>query len=437
MSIAQAVRVALGGLATNKMRTFLTTLGIVIGVAAVISLMSIGQGTQEQITSQIKRLGPNLIFIAPGSLQQGGVRTAQGSVATLSLEDARVLPDLVPSVVATAPEYNAQAQIVAGGRNTRTRLSGTTPEYETVRNHAVASGEFFARNHVDGRSTVAVLGSTVASALFGDDDPIGATIRISSDGVPTTLTQQSSNTPTTAGSQQTATFRVIGVMETKGGGFVNQDDRVYIPITTMIARFGALRSTRGEPVVNLVSVQVTEEGLIKEAVDQVSEVLRQRHRVVDDDFVIQSQEDYLNLATTATRTFTVMLGMIAGIGLMVGGIGIMNIMLVSVTERTREIGIRKAVGARRIDILRQFLVEAVLICALGGLLGVLLGSGLSRLVDGVSFPVAGGRQSIQTIVTPGAVLLGFSISAAVGLFFGIYPASRAARLHPIEALRRE
>jgi putative ABC transport system permease protein len=436
MNVAQSIRVALGGLATNKLRTCLTTLGIVIGVAAVISLLSIGQGTQQQITGQIKRLGTNLLFVSPGSTQKEGVRSAQGSVATLSIEDAKVLPELVPAVVATAPEYNAQAQVLANGRNTRTRLTGTTPEYESVRNHSVASGEFLGRHHVDGRSTVAVLGSTVASTLFGDDDPVGATIRISSDGQPTLAAQSASRNLDASGSQQTATLRVIGVMETKGGGFVNQDDRVYIPITTMVARFGSQRSARGEASVNLINVQVAEEDLMKEAVDQISAVLRQRHRVADDDFTIQSQEDYLTLATTATQTFTVMLAMVASIGLTVGGIGIMNIMLVSVTERTREIGIRKAVGARRTDILRQFLAEAVLICAFGGILGVLVGSGLSRLIDGFSFPVAGG-QSIQTVLSPGVALLGFSSSAAVGLFFGIYPASRAARLHPIEALRHE
>ncbi len=424
MSIFESIRVAMGALGANKLRTFLTMLGMIIGVCAVVSLMSIGQGAQAQVTSQIRGMGTNLIFIRPGSTQSSGVRSAQGSAVSLTADDANALPQLVPLIVATAPEQSSFGQILANGANTSSRVTGTTPDYPDVRNFKPANGEFFGLQQMESRSTVVVLGANVAKTLFVDDDPVGQTVRLSFNN------------------RAASTFRVIGVMEAKGGTALgNQDDQVYVPLTTMQARLLAQRNPRGAQNVSVINAQVADEKLMSEAVDQVASVLRDRHKVVEDDFTIQSQEDFLATFSQITQTFTVLLGSIAGISLVVGGIGIMNIMLVSVTERTREIGIRKAVGARRNDILSQFLVESVMVSLLGGLVGVIAGWGVSRLIAGLPMPTAGGGaaagQALQTVVTPESVILAFGVSAAVGLFFGVYPATRAARLHPIQALRYE
>jgi putative ABC transport system permease protein len=388
-----------------------------------VALMSIGQGAQAQVTQQIRGMGTNLIFIRPGSTQQSGVRSAQGSAASLTLDDAEALPDLVPLIVGTAPEQGSSGQILANGVNTNSRVTGTTPDYPEVRNFKPASGEFISRQHMEGRSTVIVLGANVAKTLFGEDDPVGQSVRLSFNN------------------RAASNFRVIGVMEAKGGSSLgNQDDQVYVPLTTMQTRLMAQRNARGAQSVSVINAQVADEKRMSEAVDQVAAALRERHRVVEDDFTIQSQEDFLATFSQITQTFTVLLGSIAGISLVVGGIGIMNIMLVSVTERTREIGIRKAVGARRKDILSQFLVESVMVSLLGGLVGVVAGWGVSRMIAGLPVPGASGAaagQGLQTVVTPESVLLAFGVSAAVGIFFGIYPASRAAQLHPIQALRYE
>jgi putative ABC transport system permease protein len=415
----------MGALNANKLRTFLTMLGMIIGVCAVVSLMSIGQGAQAQVTSQIRGMGTNLIFIRPGSTQSSGVRSAQGSAVSLTADDAYALPQLVPLIVATAPEQGSFGQILANGANTNSRVTGTTPDYPDVRNFKPASGDFFGPREMESRSTVVVLGANVARTLFGEDnDPVGQSVRLSFNN------------------RAASTFRVIGVMEAKGGTALgNQDDQVYVPLTTMQARLLAQRNARGAQNVSVINAEVADEKRMNEAVDQVASVLRDRHKVVEDDFTIQSQEDFLATFSQITQTFTVLLGSIAGISLVVGGIGIMNIMLVSVTERTREIGIRKAVGARRNDILSQFLVESVMVSLLGGLVGVIAGWGVSRLIAGLPMPAAGGGaaagQALQTVVTPESVILAFGVSAAVGLFFGVYPASRAARLHPIQALRYE
>ncbi|MFN8523604.1 MAG: ABC transporter permease [Chloroflexota bacterium] len=422
MSLIQCVQIALSALGANKLRTFLTMLGIIIGVCAVISLMSIGQGAQAQVRNQIQSLGSNLLFVRPGSTQQSGVRGAQGSAVSLTLDDAEAVATRVSTVTDVAPEQNGGAQILARGTNVQTRVTGTTPSYEGVRNHRVAVGEFISRQHLDGRSTVLVLGANVARTLFAEEDPVGQSVRVS------------------VNNRVAFNFRVIGVMESKGGtGFGNVDDQVFVPITTMQARMSNQRNARGGANVSVINVQVADEKLMQQAVQDVAALLRERHRVVEDDFTIQSQEDFLATFNQITQTFTVLLGSIAGISLLVGGIGIMNIMLVSVTERTREIGIRKAVGARRQDILSQFLVESVLVSLIGGLIGVLSGVGISRLISGVQLPVAGGggAQGLQTVVSAEAVLLAFGVSAAIGVFFGAYPASRAARLHPIQALRYE
>jgi len=416
VNVFESVRIAVRALAANKLRALLTMLGIIIGVAAVISLMSIGRGAQAAVTERIQGLGTNLLFIRPGSAQQGGIRGGQGSAQSLSLEDAQTIAEQVPEVTGVAPEIGGFAQLVANGQNWNTRVTGTTEDYPTVRNFNVASGDFFTRQNVDGRARVVVLGSTVAQNLFGDLDPIGESVRISRSGQPG------------------STFRIVGVMETKGGtGFGNQDDQVFVPVSTYHTRLAPARTVRGSYQVSTINVQVADADVMQEAVQEIGAVLRQRHRVTQDDFTIQSQEDFLQTAAQVTGIMTVLLGAIAGISLVVGGIGIMNIMLVSVTERTREIGIRKAVGARRRDILLQFLVEATVVSVLGGLIGMSLGVGLARLLSGVDL----NGQKLTTLVTADAVVLSFTVSAAVGLFFGIYPAMRAARLHPIEALRYE
>jgi putative ABC transport system permease protein len=419
--VSSAVRVALRALGANKLRTTLTMLGIIIGVAAVIALMSIGRGAQAQVTSQIQSLGTNLLFIRPGSTRdQGGVRSAAGQAPTLTLEDADAIAAL-PNVVATAPEVGTVVQILGNGQNSSTRVTGATEAYAAVRNTNVAQGEWISRQQVDSRSLVVVLGDSVAREIFPDTDPVGQTVRMS------------------VGGRTGTNFRVIGVTEPKGAsGFGNQDDQVYVPISTVMARLFAQRTARGAPNVSTVNVQVASEAVMDDTVESIGELLRTRHRVTQDDFTIQSQQDFLNTFNQIAGTFTLLLGAIAGISLVVGGIGIMNIMLVSVTERTREIGIRKAVGARRRDILTQFLVEAVVVSVLGGAIGIGIGGGLAALISQIQVPGNGGATSnLQTQVGLDSVLLAFCVSAAVGLFFGIYPATRASRLNPIEALRYE
>jgi putative ABC transport system permease protein len=418
VNLLESVRIALRALGANKLRATLTMLGIVIGVGAVVGLMSIGRGAQASITSSIQSQGTNLIFVRPGATQQGGVRTGQGNAPTLTFEDSEALAELgrAPAVAAVAPELNQGAQLIVSGQNYNTRILGTTPDYEDVRNFHVASGEFISRQHVDARSSVIVLGATVADTLFGDLDPVGQSVKLS------------------IGGRTGVNFRVVGVMERKGGtGFGNQDDLAVVPISTMERRLSTQRTARGARNVNTINVQAIDQEHTKDAVAQIGEILRERHKTAQDDFTIQSQDDLLQVASQVTGVLTLLLGAIAGISLVVGGIGIMNIMLVSVTERTREIGIRKAIGARRRDILAQFLTEAIVVSVLGGAIGVALGIGIAQLASGIEM----NGQRLQTLVGPDSIVLAFGVSAAIGLFFGSYPAMRAARLHPIEALRYE
>lgn len=419
MGPAESVRVALRALAANKLRACLTMLGVIIGVAAVIALMSLGKGAQAQITEQVQSLGTNLIFVNPGQpRQQTNVRAGAGTAQTLSLDDAKAIQvELGGALVTnTAPERIVPgAQLIYGGQNLRTRILGVTPEYVSVRNFRVASGEFISESQVEAAARVIVLGSAVAEGLFADSDPVGQMVRVSTFG------------------RSGATMRVIGVMEPKGGSFQNLDDQAFVPLTTVAARLQPARNVRAAEMVTTVSVQVSTEDAVDEAIQAVADLLRRRHRVAEDDFVISSQRDFLATITQVTGLFTAFLAAIAGISLVVGGIGIMNIMLVSVTERTREIGIRKAVGAKRRHILVQFLVESIVVSVLGGVAGIMVGIGLSRLVSRLEL----GGQAIPTIIAPESVALAFTVAATVGLFFGIYPAFRASRLNPIDALRYE
>ncbi len=418
MELTGSVRIALRALGANKLRSALTMLGVIIGVGAVIALMSIGTGMQEQITSQVRGLGTNLLFISPGAQQTGGVSGGAGSRPTLTLDDSEALSNAgMPFVANVAAAQDSGAQLVAGGQNWRSRVSGVTPSFQEVRNAQVALGEFINAEHMQSHSRVMVLGSNVAQELFGDNDPIGETIRTNSQS-----------------------FRVIGVLESKGANALgNQDDVVYIPLTTMQTRFNRQFGRGGAASISSIAIQLTDEQYVDAAVQEISALLREQHNVFEDDFTILSQEDMVETVSQITAGITLFLGAVAGISLLVGGIGIMNIMLVSVTERTREIGIRKALGAKRSNILSQFLIEATVVSLLGGGLGIVIGVGASQLLSGIELSGLGlaGNQAFQTVVPPDSVVLAFVVSAAIGLFFGSYPALRAAQLNPIEALRYE
>jgi putative ABC transport system permease protein len=421
MSVIESIRVALQGLAANKLRSSLTMLGIVIGVGAVIALLALGEGTQAAITEEIQGIGSNLIFIMPGSEQGHGPGATRSAADTLTLADAEAIaaPGNIPGVVAVAPEFNNNADVVYGSESINATITGTTPDYPLVRSSAPETGEFFTEQNNTTMARVAVLGHQTAEDLFGGSDPLGRTIKIN---------------PSTSSGQSRVHFRVIGVMEEKGGGMGgNVDSTVFIPITTAQRKLFGGRATSGTSwKVSTISVALVSGETIDAATEEITWLLRQQHKIQpgeDDDFSVMSQEDILGMAEQITGILTIFLGAIAAISLLVGGIGIMNIMLVSVTERTREIGIRKAVGAKRRDILMQFLIEAVVLSVIGGLLGILLGAGIAVLVEQSGL--------MTTVISAEAMLLATGFSVAVGLFFGIYPSMRAARLHPIEALRYE
>ena len=415
---------ALSSLGANKLRTGLALLGIVIGVAAVISTMSVGRGAQETITSRIEALGTNLLFVRPSipgqSFFSGGnvvvFRSASGQdpTSTLTLEDAYALKDPVftPHVVAVAPEISTSGQIVAGRENTFAQIIGVTPEYESARNYETASGTFITREHVATVDEAAVLGSGIAETLFGNRDPVGQNLRV--DG---------------------RRFTVAGVLESRGGTALgNLDSQVLVPITTAHYRLSSDRTTSGGTAVSSINVQIDDTGNREETIGDLATVLRLRHRITEeDDFTITSQEETIETLTETQETFALFLGAIAGISLLVGGIGIMNIMMVSVTERTREIGVRKAMGAKWRDILLQFVSEATLLSLGGGIAGVIMGVTLSRLMDGRN--ILG--QTFETAVSGDITVLALLVAVGIGLFFGIYPAAKAANLHPIEALRYE
>ncbi|HEX9016559.1 MAG TPA: ABC transporter permease [Chloroflexota bacterium] len=420
MNPGETFRVALQSLTANKMRSVLTMLGMIIGVGAVIALMGVGKGAQASVDTQIKGMGTNLLFITPGATQTNGVRSAQGNAATLTVEDADALGQLgaVPEVAAVAPEGDFFGQVIAGGNNVNTRIAGVTPDYESVRNWHVSDGQFITKEQSDAKSLVALLGSNVAANLFPDGNAVGQTISV---GFP---------------NNRRLKFQVVGVLESKGSQALgNQDDQMLIPLTTLQAKVQANRTAGGGHNVNMIYLELTsqDKAVTASAVQNIGDLLRQRHKVFQDDFTIRSQDDLLATANQITGVMTMLLGAIAGISLVVGGIGIMNIMLVSVTERTREIGIRKAVGAKKHDILVQFLVESVVVSVVGGGIGVALGAGLARAISSVDL----GGQKLQAVVSPDSVLLAFCVSAAIGIFFGIYPANRAASLNPIDALRYE
>jgi putative ABC transport system permease protein len=399
--------IALRALRRNKMRSSLTSLGIIIGVASVVAMLAVGNGARASIEGQVAALGQNLLAVLAGSSRSGGVNAGAGSASTLTVGDAEAVEREVPGVAAVSPEVTKPAQAMANGRNWSTTVAGESEAYLAIRDWGLAAGAMFTERDVRTATKVAVLGSKTANELFGPLDPIGQPVRIG-------------NIP----------FVIIGVLESKGagigGGGQNQDDRIIVPYTT------AMRRITGDQYLRSFNVQVASATAMTQVEQEIKALLRQRHRLAadqDDDFNIFNQQEIADTANTITGIITLLLGSIGSISLLVGGIGIMNIMLVSVTERTREIGIRMAVGARPSIVQLQFLLEAMLLSVLGGGIGVLIGVGIARLVQALA--------DFTPIVSPSSIVLAFGVSCAIGVFFGYYPARKAARLDPIEALRYE
>ena len=408
MNIARTCRVALRALGRNKMRSFLTALGIIIGVGAVIAMVSIGEGARQGIEDRFDAMGTHLLFVSPGSQNVGGRHGGWGSRTTLKEDDAEAILEQCDAVQLVSPAVSSRAQVVSGNKNWNTSIQGTGAYYPEVRNWEVEFGTYFTDSQVRSSAKVCVLGADIKTNLFEFEDPIGQVIRIKS-----------------------LPFKVVGVLKARGesGGWGSRDDQICIPYTTAMLRL------EGQDYVNSIDVRAVSAQLMPVAKMQIEELLRNRHRIApgaEDDFTVRNMSDVAETAAESTQIMTILLGSIASISLLVGGIGIMNIMLVSVTERIREIGIRMAVGARERDILLQFLTEAIVLSLLGGLIGIGFGFGASKLIRNISI-----FSQFQTFVSPQSVVVAFSFAAAVGIFFGFYPARKASKLDPIEALRYE
>lgn len=412
MNYSNLFKIALRAIAANKMRSFLTALGIIIGIAAVITMLAIGQGTKQSIKSNISEMGSNMIMISPGADMRGGVRQDASSMETLKQADYESIKDECNYISGISPTVNSSGQWIYGSNNTPSSIYGVNRDYLRIRQLSVADGEMFTEADIKSAAKVCVLGQTIVDNLFPDgSDPVGRVVRFNS--IP---------------------FRVVGVLKKKGYNSMgmDQDDLALAPYTTVMKRILAQTYLQG-----IVCSAVTEEAS-EPAQDQISEILRRNHKLKDatdnteaddDDFTIRSQEEIASMMDSTMTTLTILLGSVAGISLLVGGIGIMNIMYVSVTERTREIGLRMSVGARGIDILNQFLIEAIMLSVTGGIIGVLLGVGLSLGIQSLAH--------LPVVIEPWSIIMSFAVCTFTGVFFGWYPAKKAARLDPIEAIRYE
>ena len=405
MLFTESVRIAINALFANKLRSLLTMLGIIIGVGAVIAMVAVGMGVTQRVTDSIASLGSNMLIIRPGASMSGGLRGAAGSRTTLKYEDAVAIKKKIKDVDYVSPTVQKNYQVVYGNQNWNTSVTGVTQEYMSIRDLKITTGSFITEDDMNTRNRVAVIGMTVASNLFGEANPVGKTIRVN-------------NQP----------YRVIGVLESKGQSSVgqDQDDVVIVPLTTAMDRLLAIT------YVQTINVQVSSPSKMDDVQANIETLLRQRHHLTgtkSDDFQVQNLTSLMSTMNETTTMLTLFLGSIAAISLIVGGIGIMNIMMVSVTERTREIGIRKALGATFKDIMTQFLIESVVIGVIGGVLGIFFGIVAAQLISKFG--------DFQTVITVAPILLSFAFSVGIGLFFGIYPARKAALLDPIEALRYE
>lgn len=406
MNLTNLFKIALRALANNKMRGFLTMLGIIIGVASVITMLAIGQGSKKSIQAEISKMGSNMIMIQPGGDIRGGVRQEASSMETLKLQDYQNIVDETRYVAAVSPSVNSSGQVIYGANNAPTTIYGISPDYMEIRRYKVEDGEMFTEQDIAVAAKVCVVGKTVVDNLFpGGENPVGKVIRF-----------------------QKLPFKIVGVLESKGYNSMgmDQDDLILAPYTTIQKKVLAITHLQG------ITCSALKEEYTEQAIDEISEILRRNHKLKageEDDFTIRSQQELSSMLTSTTDMMTVLLAAVAGISLLVGGIGIMNIMYVSVTERTREIGLRMSIGAKGIDILSQFLIESILISVTGGLIGVIFGVGSAIVVNQVAhFPI---------YIQPWSVLLSFLVCTATGIFFGWYPAKKAAQLDPIEAIRYE
>ena len=406
MNGTNLIKIAVRALANNKLRGFLTMLGIIIGVASVITMLAIGQGSKRSIQAQISEMGSNMIMIHPGADVRGGVRQDASAMETLKLQDYEDIVDETRFVSAVSPSVNSSGQAIYGANNAPTTVYGISPDYLEIRRYKVEDGDMFTEQDIQTAAKVCVVGKTVVDNLFPDgSNPVGKVIRF-----------------------QKLPFRIVGVLESKGYNSMgmDQDDLILAPYTTIQKKVLAITHLQG------ITCSAFKEEYTDQAIDEISEILRRNHKLKesdDDDFTIRSQQELSTMLTSTTDMMTVLLAAVAGISLLVGGIGIMNIMYVSVTERTREIGLRMSIGAKGIDILAQFLIESILISVTGGLIGVVFGVGAALVVNGVAhFPI---------YIQPWSVILSFAVCTVTGVFFGWYPAKKAAQLDPIEAIRYE
>ena len=406
MNGTNLIKIAVRALANNKLRGFLTMLGIIIGVASVITMLAIGQGSKRSIQAQISEMGSNMIMIHPGADVRGGVRQDASAMETLKLQDYEDIVDETRFVSAVSPSVNSSGQAIYGANNAPTTVYGISPDYLEIRRYKVEDGDMFTEQDIQTAAKVCVVGKTVVDNLFtGGENPVGKVIRF-----------------------QKLPFRIVGVLESKGYNSMgmDQDDLILAPYTTIQKKVLAITHLQG------ITCSALKEEYTDQAIDEISEILRRNHKLKesdDDDFTIRSQQELSTMLTSTTDMMTVLLAAVAGISLLVGGIGIMNIMYVSVTERTREIGLRMSIGAKGIDILAQFLIESILISVTGGLIGVVFGVGAALVVNGVAhFPI---------YIQPWSVILSFAVCTVTGVFFGWYPAKKAAQLDPIEAIRYE